>query len=113
MIAHVPVALSTDDEGVSRIDLTHEYVRGAMDQGLGYLDLKRMARTTLEHSFLPGDSLWEKPDQFWRVKSACAGQMPDSDSPSGACATLLRSSDKAAQQWELEHRFAVFEANVR
>jgi adenosine deaminase len=23
----VPVALSTDDEGVSRIDLTHEYVR--------------------------------------------------------------------------------------
>ena len=25
--AHVPVALSTDDEGVSRIDLTHEYVR--------------------------------------------------------------------------------------
>ena len=27
--AHVPVALSTDDEGVSRIDLTHEYVRAA------------------------------------------------------------------------------------
>ncbi len=28
---HVPVALSTDDEGVSRIDLTHEYVRAAID----------------------------------------------------------------------------------
>ena len=29
--AQVPVALSTDDEGVSRIDLTHEYVRAALD----------------------------------------------------------------------------------
>ncbi len=112
MAAHVPVALSTDDEGVSRIDLTHEYVRGALDQGLGYLDLKKMARTSLEHSFLPGDSLWEKPDQFSRVKSACAGQTPGRSSPGAACAALLNSSDKAAQQWELEHRFAVFEASL-
>ena len=29
--AHVPWALSTDDEGVSRIDLTHEYVKGALE----------------------------------------------------------------------------------
>ncbi len=32
--AHVPVALSTDDEGVSRIDITHEYVRAALDYHL-------------------------------------------------------------------------------
>ena len=30
----VPVALSTDDEGVSRIDLTHEYVRAVETFGL-------------------------------------------------------------------------------
>ena len=34
--AHVPVALSTDDQGVSRIDLTHEYVRAANDYHLSY-----------------------------------------------------------------------------
>ena len=34
--AKVPVALSTDDEGVSRIDLTHEYVRAALDYNLTY-----------------------------------------------------------------------------
>src|SRR6266702_33859 len=62
--AHVPVALSTDDEGVSRITLTHEYVRAALEYGLGYLDLKDMARTSLEHSFIAGESLWEKPDVF-------------------------------------------------
>ena len=38
--AKVPVALSTDDEGVSRIDLTHEYVRAALDYNLTYDNLK-------------------------------------------------------------------------
>jgi adenosine deaminase len=52
---HVPVALSTDDEGVSRINLTHEYVRAAMAYPLTYSDFKQMVRTGLEHSFLPGE----------------------------------------------------------
>jgi len=107
--AHVPVALSTDDEGVSRIDLTHEYVRAAMEYGLGYLDLKEIARTSIEHSFLPGESLWEKPDEFTRMKPACAGQSPGKGATPD-CLTLLKSSEKATQQWELEHRLAVFEA---
>jgi adenosine deaminase len=110
--AHVPVALSTDDEGVSRIDLTREYVRAAMEYGLGYLDLKAMARTSLEHSFLPGESLWEKQDIFARVKPACAGQVAGAASPTADCLALLRSSEKAAEQWELEHRFAAFEASL-
>ena len=62
--AHVPVALSTDDEGVSRIDLTHEYVRAALDYHLSYADLKQLARTGMEHGFLPGASLWARPDDF-------------------------------------------------
>src|ERR1035441_7842659 len=60
--AHVPVALSTDDEGVSRIDITHEYVRAALDYHLSYTDLKQLARTGMEHSFLPGESLWARPE---------------------------------------------------
>jgi len=108
----VPVALSTDDEGVSRIDLTHEYVRAAREYGLGYLDLKTMARTSLEHSFLPGESLWATPDLFARVKPACAGQVAGAAAPTADCLALLRSSEKAAEQWELEHRFAVFEASL-
>jgi len=114
--AHVPVALSTDDEGVSRIDLTHEYVRAAMEYGLGYLDLKAMARTSMEHSFLPGESLWAKPDDFTRVKAACAGQAVGAalpaTLPTAKCRLLLGSSEKAAEQWELERRFAAFEAGL-
>jgi adenosine deaminase len=116
LAAGTPVALSTDDEGVSRIDLTHEYVRAAMEQHLGYLDLKAMARTSIEHSFLPGESLWVRRDVFTRVKAACAvrwwGPRLGVKPPTQACQAFLNSSERAAAQWELERRFAVFERNV-
>jgi adenosine deaminase len=111
--AHVPVALSTDDEGDSRTDITHEYEKGVQEQGLGYLELKNMARTSLEHSFIPGESLWTAPDNFTRRKSACAAPITPVSKPAPACAVLLKSSDRAAQQWELERRFAAFESSIR
>ena len=109
LAAKVPVALSTDDEGVSRIDLTHEYTRAALDFGLGYLDLKRSARTSLEHSFLPGASLWASPDNFTRAAPPCVGQPIGVAKPTAACNAYLVANRRAAQQWELEHRFQRFE----
>jgi adenosine deaminase len=108
--ANVPVALSTDDEGVSRIDLTNEYVRAALDYKLGYRDLKKLARTGLEHSFLPGASLWAWPDDFAASKRPCQGETLGGDTPSAACKAFLDGSEKAAAQWELERRFRAFEA---
>ena len=107
LAAHVPVALSTDDEGVARTDLTQEYARAVADQQLTYAQLKDSARTGLEHAFLPGESLWRAPDNFHDMQRACAASR---DVPSTACALFLRASEKAAQQWELERRFRVFEA---
>ena len=103
LAARVPIALSTDDEGVSRIDLTHEYERAVTDFGFSYLDLKRSARTSIEHSFLPGADLWAKPDKFTRFVDAC------SDESSSNCSDFLKGSEKARQQWELERRFHDFE----
>jgi adenosine deaminase len=105
----VPVALATDDEGISRIDLTHEYVRAVETYGLSYADLKHMVRNSLEYSFLPGASLWASPD-YDRLASTCEGDA-GADKPSSACDTFLKGSEKAAQQWELEKRFRVFEAS--
>ncbi len=48
--AHVPVALVTDDEGVSRSDMTHEYLRAVTDQRLDYGTLGTMARNSLAYS---------------------------------------------------------------
>jgi adenosine deaminase len=108
MAAHVPWALSTDDEGVSRIDLTHEYVRGVDQQQLTYLDLKRSARTSLEHSFLHGESLWEHPDDFVHRKSICAASIESL----AACSDFRNANEKAAAEFELERRFAVFESSI-
>jgi adenosine deaminase len=107
----VPVALSTDDEGVSRIDLTHEYVRAAETYALRYDDLKQMVRTGLEHSFLPGASLWREPEVFTHVAAVCALDAPGMQKPSALCTAFLKSSERAQQQWELEHRFREFESS--
>ena len=50
----VPVALSTDDEGVARSDITQEYLRAEQTYGFSYTELKHMARDSVEHAFLPG-----------------------------------------------------------
>jgi adenosine deaminase len=106
----VPVALSSDDEGVSRIDLTHEYVRAVQTYDLHYADLKQMVRTSLEHNFLPGASLWTARDAYTRVVSACSHDALGADKFSASCNDFLKSSEKASQQWELERRFRAFEA---
>ncbi len=107
----VPIALSTDDEGVSRIDLTHEYERAVETFALSYGDLKQIVRTSIEHSFLPGASLWRERDNFTRTVDDCFGEPLGAEKPSSKCAGFLQSSERARQQWELERRYNVFEAN--
>jgi adenosine deaminase len=106
----VPVSLNTDDEGVSRIDLTHEYVRAVQTYDLHYMDLKQMVRTGLEHTFLPGESLWAARDKFTATVSACSHDQLGAEKPSSACVNFLKSNQKAGQQWELEKRFHAFES---
>ena len=108
----VPVALSTDDEGVSRIDLTHEYVRAVQAFDLVYADLKEMVRNSLEYSFLPGPSLWDDKGGYVRVVPDCQAGVGGPDQPSATCASFLGGSEKAAEQWELERRFRAFEASL-
>jgi adenosine deaminase len=50
----VPVALATDDLGVSRSSHTGEFERAVEDQGLDYSTLKRVVRSSLEHAFVDG-----------------------------------------------------------
>lgn len=58
MKAGVPVTIATDDEGVSRSNLTNEYVRAAQEHDLSYSVLKEIAKNGLEYSFLDGDGIY-------------------------------------------------------
>jgi adenosine deaminase len=105
----VPVALSTDDDGVSRADMTHEYLRAVEGYQLPYAELKRMTRQSLEHSFLPGASLWVETKTAFRPVGACAADALGAEKPTPACAKFLDASEHAREQWKLESKFMKFE----
>jgi len=107
--AGVPVALSTDDEGVSRIDLTHEFTRAVETYDLTYPELKTLVRNSLEYAFLAGPSLWQSTAPF-RPVAACAGVELGTGVRSGPCHDFLVRSDHARLQWLLEASFRRFEA---
>lgn len=107
----VPVVLSTDDPGVSRIDISHEYQYAAKTYGLGYTELKDLARASLEYAFRNGRSLWatgSAPSGYQPV-AACRSNRPGTENPSPRCGRYLAANPKAATQWRQETAFAAFE----
>jgi adenosine deaminase len=105
----VPVALATDDEGVSRSEISREYLKAADEQGLGYLQLKRMARASLQYAFLAGVSLWRDAGKFIAV-AQCAADVPGAAVITNGCRQYLSGSEKARLQWKLEEEFKAFES---
>ncbi|MGO9273097.1 MAG: adenosine deaminase family protein [Terriglobia bacterium] len=105
---NVPVALATDDEGVSRSELTWEFKRAVETYHLSYVELKKMVRDSLDHGFLAGASLWRAPEEF-RPVAACAG-VTEAQSPSPACQRVLAGSEKAKLEWKEEGEFRKFES---
>ncbi|MGB8890293.1 MAG: adenosine deaminase [Candidatus Korobacteraceae bacterium] len=109
MHAGVPVALATDDEGVSRSDMTQEFLRGVLDQDLSYAELKKMTRTSLEHAFISGTSLWSDGRNFTPVKE-CAADLSTPQTPSATCQSFLKNNARANLQWLLESQLLSFES---
>jgi adenosine deaminase len=102
----VPVALSTDDQGESRIDLTHEYVRAVATYHLSYETVKELSRNSVEYSFLSGPSLWRSVAPY-RMLDACAA-----DLEARGCVAFLKTSEKARVQVSLETAYRAFEGAV-
>ncbi|MFE2378164.1 adenosine deaminase [Streptomyces sp. NPDC059398] len=109
LAAGVPVALSTDDQGVSGTDITAEYARAVTDHHLSYRQLRDSARTSLEYAFIQGRSIWRAVGDH-RPTAACAGSDPRTGRLTGSCRELLNASPKAALQWRDETERAAFEA---
>ncbi len=100
---HVPITLATDDEGLFRSPLSHEYALAARQYALTYAETKTLSRNSLEYAFLPGKSLWQRSD-YTAPLPACT------DMASPACAAAVAPSPKATLQRQLELRLTAFEA---
>jgi adenosine deaminase len=112
----VPVVLATDDPGVSRTDIGAEYRYAARTYRLDYRELKDLARASLEHAFLPGDSLWDTrrvgPGAVTPA-GPCRGERPGSRAPRQNCARFLAGSPRATLEWRQEAAFTRFEDHIR
>jgi len=106
LAAGVPVALSSDDPGVSRVDLTRDYERAVTEHGLTYTELRQVSRNSLTYSFLEGESLWGSEG---KLVTACASGL---SRKAAACEGFLSGSAKAREQWRLEQALARFEAEL-
>ena len=103
----VPVALATDDEGVARSEISLEFLKAAEEQGLGYLQLKTLARNSLQYAFIAGESLWSDGRKFTPV-AQCARDVEDMKL-SNSCRQFVAGSEKARLQWQLEQDLDAFE----
>lgn len=104
----VPVALATDDEGVSRSEMTLEYLKAVQDQKIGYRQLKTMTRNSLHYAFVEGSSYWQDLDRL-RPVAACVANRPGTKRTSTQCQVYLEQNPKARLQWALENALATFE----
>lgn len=99
---HVPVVLSTDDEGILRTTLTREYQKAVLEHGIDYPTLKMINRNALTYSFLKGKSLWEEPTQGKPVIEC-------TNLESASCLNFIKRHEKAMRQWQLEKKLKKFE----
>jgi len=112
----VPVALSTDDQGILLTDLNNEYYKASQRYPISYEMLKNIDRNSLAYSFIFGNDLWNNkyhgyPE--WNYSDfvpACAGDNPYTNPiPSETCQNYLASNPKARLEWNLEVKFSNFE----
>jgi adenosine deaminase len=102
----VPLALATDDAGVLRTSLGEELGRAVREHGLGWTALKAMARRSIEHAFVGGESLWGASEgDAVTVRADCRKS-------SAKCKALRAKSRRASLAWDLEEALVAFEKSV-
>jgi hypothetical protein len=92
LAAGVPVVLSSDDAGISRIDLTNEYFRAARDYGLGYLQLKAIAGNALRYSFLDEEQKRAELERFERSSAQFEHAVAGAQSPFENAVALIKAA---------------------
>lgn len=108
---HVPVAISTDDEGVFRTNLTEQFANVVSTYSLSYATVKNLVRNSIAYSFLPGRGLWSD-DQYQHLVPACQHEQVGDIHLGDTCKHYLAANEKAQTQWQLEQRFAEFERQL-
>ncbi len=109
--AGVPTAICSDDEGVSRGNLTLEYVKAIDRYKLSYAEVKDLSRNSIEYSFLPGQSLYVNHD-YTKIRDEFKGMEKIDWHPTEAAQQLLNENLKLEREYKLERQYVIFENNL-
>jgi adenosine deaminase len=101
--ADVPVAIATDDEGLSRTNLTNEYAKIITAFDLDYTEVKFLAFSSLEMAYTDGDSLFAADNKDFSLTVSEFNELYKNR------ASL---SDKAKLELDLYRRFYEFEKEM-
>jgi hypothetical protein len=107
--AGVPMTICTDDEGISRSNLTMEYVQAIQYYDLDYDDVVTLARNSIEYSFLPGLGLFVDHD-YTKVRSEFNGVTAPEWQPDETAAYLMQTDLKLERQVKLERALVEFKS---
>jgi len=102
------VSISTDDEGVSRSNLTMELVKAVERYGLSYAEVQELVRNSIEYSFLRGESLYLQSD-YSRLRKGFESVRDPNWKPSSTASRVMRDNEKLRRQVCLERAFVQFE----
>ena len=109
--AGVPVSINTDDEAISRSNLTMEFVIAANRYDLRYDELLELARNSLEYAFMQGDGLFVGRD-YKRLREPFGDVRKADWTPSAEAQELLANDLKLRLQVDLERQIVAFEHSL-
>jgi hypothetical protein len=109
--AGVPVSLNTDDEAISRSNLTMEFVLAASRYDLRYAELLELVRNSLEYAFMPGEGLYLERD-YARLRPGFEGVRQADWDPTLEARAALQADLKLRLQVRLERQIVAFERSL-
>jgi hypothetical protein len=109
--AGVPVSLNTDDEAISRSNLTMEFVLAASRYDLRYAELLELARNSLEYAFMPGEGLYLERD-YARLRPGFEAVRQAEWDPTPEARATLQADLKLRLQVRLERQIVAFERSL-
>jgi len=110
--AGVPMSINTDDAGLSRSNLTMEFIKAIQTYDLSYQQVKTLVRNSLEYSFLPGKSLFVSHD-YTKIDSQFKNIYSTNWKPSKLQKKIMSEHPKLHRQIVLELAWKAFEYSLQ
>ena len=109
---NVPMIICTDDEAVSRTNITLEYLKAVENYDITYEELKNLSRNGLEYSFLEGEGLFIEGDyENMREEFRNTCSLEEWRERFIEYREFILKNEKLKRQIELEISFLIFEQN--